>query len=57
MMEFFIISVNKQLPAIEKIFGAKNQKYKSQKIQLDSPLFMSGDWFVMSGDDQFYKWQ
>ena len=48
-MEFFIISVNKQLPAIEKIFGAK--------IQLDSPLFMSGDWFVMSGDNQFYKWQ
>ena len=33
MMEFFIISVNKQLTAIEKIFGAKNQKFKSQKFK------------------------
>ena len=53
MMEFFIISVNKQLLAIGKNFGAKKQKFKSQKIQLDSPLFMSGDCFVMSGDNQF----
>ena len=28
MMEFFIISVNKQLPSIGKNFGAKNQKFK-----------------------------
>ena len=33
MMEFFIISVNKQLPAIGKIFGAKNQKLQSQKFK------------------------
>ena len=33
MMEFFIISVNKQLPAIRNIFGAKNQKFKSQKFK------------------------
>ena len=33
MMEFFITSVNKQLQAIEKLFGAKNQKFKSQKFK------------------------
>ena len=54
MIDFFIISDNKQLPTIRKNFKAKIRKFKSQKFN-EIGLFMSDNKPILSNDDQILK--